>query len=440
MAGSCRLEQLLLNKKDTKNSICKTPAPTTGPVERKPLQSSAKSHSPVKLLSVGKDRRRYACPKCPYSTDRRDLFTRHENIHRDEKPFRCYVCNKMFNRADHVKKHFLRIHKGLGYDVKLTRRVKGVDYDIENSPSSAMNDRQSGKGTPADIAKTGCIRDSNAIATETTLFTSQLVNRLNSRVETVKHLYDAADSSSAVSSQSQLKPFLEDEVLDTADSPFNVEDCELINSRSGTGAILSQGPERHSDVETKNRITCHISNGRETREEVCTPAALRTTMMTTMSPSSAHSSSSRSSLEQKQAAAARLENSILRLSSLYPDSKTFNPEMTHKDTGTGSLQINCAMDHQCDVCGCAFADFPSLHTHRYLLHRHVNRPRKPCPYKCLVCGFTASSQTVIVGHMSLHCALRQPPYYCSTLLDTCSRQLSRRKQILPRKVVKPASP
>lgn len=84
-----------------------------------------------------REKRRYSCSKCPYATDRRDLFTRHENIHRDEKPFRCYVCNKMFNRADHVKKHFLRIHKGLDYDVKLTKRVKGIDYDTnENTPSS----------------------------------------------------------------------------------------------------------------------------------------------------------------------------------------------------------------------------------------------------------------------------------------------------------------
>lgn len=55
--------------------------------------------------------KRYACAACPYATDRRDLFTRHENIHRDEKPFHCYLCQKQFNRADHVKKHFLRMHR-----------------------------------------------------------------------------------------------------------------------------------------------------------------------------------------------------------------------------------------------------------------------------------------------------------------------------------------
>ncbi|CRK95396.1 CLUMA_CG008645, isoform A [Clunio marinus] len=45
--------------------------------------------------------KRYNCLVCPYSTDRRDLFTRHENIHKEEKPFHCYACLKQFNRADH---------------------------------------------------------------------------------------------------------------------------------------------------------------------------------------------------------------------------------------------------------------------------------------------------------------------------------------------------
>lgn len=66
--------------------------------------------------------KRYSCSNCPYSTDRRDLFTRHENIHKEDKPFHCYVCLKQFNRADHVKKHFLRMHRGLNYDIVRTKR------------------------------------------------------------------------------------------------------------------------------------------------------------------------------------------------------------------------------------------------------------------------------------------------------------------------------
>lgn len=72
--------------------------------------------------AVSQFQKRYSCTSCPYSTDRRDLFTRHENIHKEDKPFHCYVCLKVFNRADHVKKHFLRMHRSLTYDIGRTRR------------------------------------------------------------------------------------------------------------------------------------------------------------------------------------------------------------------------------------------------------------------------------------------------------------------------------
>ncbi|XP_021925489.1 protein charlatan isoform X3 [Zootermopsis nevadensis] len=77
--------------------------------------------------------KRYCCTYCPYATDRRDLFTRHENIHREEKPFQCYVCQKQFNRADHVKKHFLRMHRDYPYDLNRIRRqppknASGMSY------------------------------------------------------------------------------------------------------------------------------------------------------------------------------------------------------------------------------------------------------------------------------------------------------------------------
>ncbi|XP_076042439.1 zinc finger transcriptional factor charlatan [Oratosquilla oratoria] len=69
--------------------------------------------------------KRFYCPHCPYATDRRDLFTRHENIHKDDKPFHCYLCFKQFNRADHVKKHFVRMHPETEYDISKIRKVPG---------------------------------------------------------------------------------------------------------------------------------------------------------------------------------------------------------------------------------------------------------------------------------------------------------------------------
>lgn len=77
------------------------------------------------VIATSNTTKRYKCSNCSYATDRRDLFTRHENIHRDEKPFHCYVCLKQFNRADHVKKHFVRIHRDLTYNInKIKRELK----------------------------------------------------------------------------------------------------------------------------------------------------------------------------------------------------------------------------------------------------------------------------------------------------------------------------
>ncbi|XP_060516146.1 protein charlatan isoform X2 [Cylas formicarius] len=92
-------------------------------------QSSASSNAESNMTST----KRYSCTFCPYATDRRDLFTRHENIHREEKPFQCYVCQKQFNRADHVKKHFLRMHRDHPYDLNRIRRhppknASGMSY------------------------------------------------------------------------------------------------------------------------------------------------------------------------------------------------------------------------------------------------------------------------------------------------------------------------
>ncbi|XP_055705576.1 protein charlatan isoform X3 [Phlebotomus papatasi] len=102
--------------------------------------------------SGGSTTKRYNCQSCPYSTDRRDLFTRHENIHKDEKPFHCYACLKQFNRADHVKKHFLRMHRELNYDINKTRKsqsgsssgstAKASNYSISGTSLNQQQQQQ----------------------------------------------------------------------------------------------------------------------------------------------------------------------------------------------------------------------------------------------------------------------------------------------------------
>ena len=97
-------------------------------------QLKNKVDNQVEATGIQCSDKKYCCPICAYATDRKDLYSRHENIHRDVKPFHCYVCEKQFNRADHVKKHFVRIHSEVHYDVNKIRRDPSV---INGSPLDA---------------------------------------------------------------------------------------------------------------------------------------------------------------------------------------------------------------------------------------------------------------------------------------------------------------
>lgn len=106
--------------------------------------TSTPSTSTASTSTSGK---RYNCKFCPYGTDRRDLFLRHENIHREQKPYHCYECNKPFNRADHVKKHFTRMHRESVYDVSRIKKPpepKPISQDLNEGPgpSNSMNGQQ----------------------------------------------------------------------------------------------------------------------------------------------------------------------------------------------------------------------------------------------------------------------------------------------------------
>lgn len=98
--------------------------------------------------TVSASGKRYTCPYCPYGTDRRDLYTRHENIHREEKPFHCYICYKPFNRADHVKKHFLRMHREHGYELSRIRRPAGssAPKPLQQDSGTANNGNANANG------------------------------------------------------------------------------------------------------------------------------------------------------------------------------------------------------------------------------------------------------------------------------------------------------
>lgn len=103
--------------------------------------------------------KRYTCTYCPYATDRRDLFTRHENIHREEKPFQCYVCQKQFNRADHVKKHFLRMHREHPYDLNRIRR-----HPPKNASGMSYYQKYNANSTPQTSDSISPIANMNSLS------------------------------------------------------------------------------------------------------------------------------------------------------------------------------------------------------------------------------------------------------------------------------------
>jgi len=95
MNTNCRLHDLLLIRGPIfpTNGIIGAPQSALQTSKPYTITPTPSAPPPPLLRNNGSSvftppKRRYSCPKCPYSTDRRDLYTRHENIHRDEKPFR----------------------------------------------------------------------------------------------------------------------------------------------------------------------------------------------------------------------------------------------------------------------------------------------------------------------------------------------------------------
>lgn len=136
----------------------KLETPEEEPIEEKPETKDFESTAPILGHSITTEMyalasiKRYNCEHCSYATDRKDLFTRHENIHREEKPFQCNVCQKQFNRADHIKKHFIRMHRDHEYVLSNVRRVKPQNRSNASAATTTKKDKHT--GTPLTLQET----------------------------------------------------------------------------------------------------------------------------------------------------------------------------------------------------------------------------------------------------------------------------------------------
>lgn len=190
--------------------------------------------------------KRYACTHCPYSTDRRDLYTRHENIHKDEKPFQCYACLKQFNRADHVKKHFLRMHRELQYDINKTRRH--VPAGSGSGGGSGGSAHHAGGRGNVTINATGVNIDNAFLEAQRHPTSTSM-----SIVETIEAVASAADMPLAQLKQEKLDdgsvlPLHVGAVMNSAQQP-------VASSSSGSGSSSAAGSGLLKPKREK-RFTC----------------------------------------------------------------------------------------------------------------------------------------------------------------------------------------
>jgi uncharacterized protein YbaR (Trm112 family) len=129
------------------NSVPMTTTTTTAATTKiassdsKPVTSGGDKLSADSCASTDKDKRRFKCPECNYTTDNRSHLRRHVvTVHSDIKPFKCYVCEKEFARGEKCKNHIEREHPDVPYDPKKTKRqhVKlaedGVQWPLNVSP------------------------------------------------------------------------------------------------------------------------------------------------------------------------------------------------------------------------------------------------------------------------------------------------------------------
>ncbi|KAI1285869.1 Protein charlatan [Halotydeus destructor] len=455
MATDCqRLEELLMVRRPAGSSFV-APGLFSGPEKNRP-RTTRKSGGRSRRLPAHMSglRRRYQCPKCPYSTDRRDLFTRHENIHRDEKPFRCYVCNKMFNRADHVKKHFLRIHKGLDYDVKLTKRIKGIDYEVTGNAPRVENSN-------LKIALT-------AVNDRTSTFASQLMTQMLeanafylpkmaaglSPMAGVPFSISAANIC-AMTNAMAIKPSVpkvemrvEREVEEVI-TPVILEQPKM--ERPEVKVIEEPEVVEPEECEKKPELVDEDESSLEPPDYL--EIQLRSLSSTDSNRSSSSSSSSSSSDTDTTPVPEPKEEPKVE------PVKAESPQLAVKSEQQPQREEHTEPCYDCEYCGCAFADYKSLHTHRYLLHRYLNNSETLMPYCCFVCGKRSVTHLNMIKHMKEHKCTKKLPKgtlvspmvkwggpsqpSCSSLMHRSNSlsdlKLDRRKQFTPRKLAKSAS-
>ncbi|XP_045482222.1 zinc finger protein Xfin [Harmonia axyridis] len=432
--------------------------------------------------NTNQNNKRYNCTYCPYATDRRDLFTRHENIHREEKPFQCYVCQKQFNRADHVKKHFLRMHREHPYDLNRIRR-----HPPKNASGMSYYQKyNSGLANPTPDAMTSSLSIPNGLQS----LNRQVVPRIPPpKPQFTKSVVPPKSSgkkrgekrfSCCYCSWSGVDNWCLKRHMNTHLKPFVCVLCDYKAARSerltthvlkvhnkracGKCSFLADEPsqlilhqQEHHPLEHKNRSVSNSSvlrtnmfNGNSTNSsspcsQNVTPARLPGHQTKTKTTTSKQHGAARlfSYMEASDGSEPEMEtrpnamdriNISHRIQSDFPEAGDVSDIRADEELDETELPLFI-----CPSCGCEFEDDTSLDTHQYT-HRIATSPAKceskenvdPSPsYKCHMCDSSFECQAQIISHMSQHSTMNTN---CVVKHDARPR---RRKQVKPQKVTIP---
>ncbi|KAK9890357.1 hypothetical protein WA026_010452 [Henosepilachna vigintioctopunctata] len=397
--------------------------------------------------------KRYNCTYCPYATDRRDLFTRHENIHREEKPFQCYVCQKQFNRADHVKKHFLRMHREHPYDLNRIRRhppknASGMSYyqkynsGTTNSTADGMSNSLTIPSSMQGVSRNAAPPLPRIVPPKAPITKNGLPPKTSSKRRGERRFSCCYCSWSGVDNwclkrhmNTHLKPFIcvLCDYKAARSERLTTHVLKVHNKRAcGKCSFLADEPSQlitHQQEHHQNLVASRSSSGQVKTKTTSSKQHGAARLFSYMEASDG----SEPETETRPNTMERL-NLPHRLQSDFPEAGDVSDSRAEEEIDETELPLFI-----CPFCGCEFEDDTSLDTHQYT-HRIATSPAKceskenvdPSPsYKCHICNSSFECQSHIISHMPQHSSLSV------NLVVKHEIRRRRRKQTKPQRVTIP---
>ncbi|XP_022246417.1 zinc finger protein 257-like isoform X3 [Limulus polyphemus] len=349
--------------------------------------------------------KRYACPKCPYATDRKDLYSRHENIHKDDKPFHCYVCLKMFNRADHVKKHFFRIHKEHSYDISRIRRYP--------TKTGAVNGEVSRKATLNVMNMQSHCSFQSTVHANHPMVNKQNNENLDVDQKNVKKRPPKSFQCTYCSWRG-VDSWCLRRHLNTHIKPFACSLCEYKAARSERLAT-------HILKIHKKHACCKCTFLTDTEKLLWTHVRenhIHSSDATLKCSQCSDTFDSRSDLEthcilihKKSLLECCIDNCDFRTTDIaILNQHRLEKHGTHRGPEIkAKVSVKERDETVCRYCGCELIDGTSLKHHLQLFHQDKEQIRlrttSEYPYQCVVCEFTSTTQQIMMEHMRVHSGL-----------------------------------